>query len=324
MTAGLATVGPVERALALRSLPLFRGLPARQIALLAQLAREYGAPRNTVLHIAGQPVRAVYLLIEGRLRQLRDGTVLAPLEAPGALGLMEVLSGEAARTSAIAETDVTALVIDTAALLDVLEDHFPLLLHLCGVFGGQITDLETQLGWYETVTADPSGMPADPPPDGLDLVDSLMHLQRVADLRPLGVVVLAGLLRDAQSLRLEAGGELFAAGARAERLIVLVRGEVTCTPAAPHRPFRIGPGQILGRDAALAGLPYSYRAVARTAVVAIGIDARVFWDLAEDHFHVGLAALAMGARRVLQLEDRRAANHTHNDEVAPRARGVLQ
>lgn len=317
-----ATVGPVERALALRSLPLFRTVPAPQIARIAQAAREYATARGTALQTAGKPVHIVYLLIDGRLRQVRDGAATAPIEAPGALGLMEMLSGETARATAVADSDVTALAIDTTALLDVLEDDFALLMHLCAVIGQRIADAEKELGWYETLPLQADGTPSELPRDGLDLVDSLVTLQRVPDLRPLGVVVLAGLLRDAHPLRLEAGEEIFADGAEAERLVVVVSGEVTCTPAG-QPPFRSGPG-ILGRNAALAGLRYPYRAVAASTVMAIDIKARVFWDTAEDHFHVGLAALAMAARRVLQLEDRRAASRSNDHETAPRAREELR
>jgi CRP-like cAMP-binding protein len=139
------------------------------------------------------------------------------------------------------------------------------------------------------------------------LINCLLWLQRAPELRVLGVAVLAALLRDHRPLRYAAGEELFAAGAEASSFLVVVSGTVTCTPSSAQGGFQARPGDVLGRDAALAGLPYQYAAVAETPATAIGIGAPVFWDVAEDPFHVSRAALAMTARRLLSLRDRNVA-----------------
>jgi CRP-like cAMP-binding protein len=297
----LTTVGPMERALALRSLPLFRSLHGRELAMLAQLVREQVTPAGTVLHPAGEPVRAVHLLIEGRVGEEQDGRVVARREAPEAIGLVELLAGAPAHATATAETRITTLVIDRAALLDVLEEQFPLLLQLRAVLGREVAARQVELGRYDgpapATTEELSRLP-----DAPDLVDCLLCLRRAPELRSLGVAVLAALVRDERAIRLPAGERIFAAGEEARRFTVVAEGAVVCTPPEPAASFRAGPGDLIGHNAALTGLPYAYGAVTETPVATIGIDAQLFWDVAEDHFQVALTALSMCAARLLWLE----------------------
>lgn len=298
----IPTVGPVERALALRSLPLFRGLPARDLSVLAQLLREHVVPRGRALQSAGKRVDAVHLLTDGRVRLQRDGAPIVSLDAPVALGLIELLAGEPARLTAIAETNVTSLVIDRSALLDVLEDQFPLVLHLRTALGRQIAARQAEMGRYDLPRIQSPLEPAAIGTVALDLVESLLWLEQFPELRRLGVAVLAALLGEEPTVRFAAGERLFEAGAEAERFMVIVEGSVVCTSDA-GATFRAGPGDVLGRDAVLAGLAHAYSAEAATAGFAIPIAAQAFWDLAEDNFHVASAALSMSARRLLWLEE---------------------
>jgi CRP-like cAMP-binding protein len=304
------TLGPLERVLALRTLPLFHGVRPRQLAALAQHMRECVMRRGTVLYGAGDAMRHAYLLTDGRVREQCDGSAGAVCEAPAALGLVHVLAGRPAQTPAVAETDVAALVIDASALFYVLEEHFSVVLHVHAMLAAEIAAAQTRLACYAPPPADmgPAPMPTDS--DEFDLVSCLLGLQRASELRGLGVAVLAALLRDHRQLRCAAGDELFAAGAHTSSFIVLARGEVRCTPSTSEGHFRAQPGDLLGRDAALAGLAHQYTAVAETPVAALAIDAQVFWDVAEDHFHVSRAALAMSAAHLLWLQDRCAAGST--------------
>ncbi len=299
----IPTVGPVERALALRSLPLFRGLQPREVSMLAQLLREDVVPPGQVLQSAGRRIDAVHLLTDGRVRLQRDGVAGVALEAPAALGLIELLAGEPAHLTAIADSDVNALTIDRGALLDVLEDQFSVVLHLRAALGRQIAARQAELGRYDLPRAGEPIAPATIASAPLDIVESLLWLEQVPELRALGVAVLAALLGQEPTVRFAAGEALLEAGTEASRLVVLVEGAVVCTPADGAAPFRAAHGDVLGCDAVLAGLVHPYSAVAETPGVAIPIDAQVFWDLAEDHFHVARAALAMSARRLLWLDE---------------------
>lgn len=294
-----ATIGPLERALALRALPPFRSVPARDVAALAQILHEEEVPHGAVLYEPGEPLDALWILTEGRLhRRAHDGGN-DWLEAPEALGLLELLADAPAQATVIAEDRVRALVIERSALLELLDDRFTLVLGLRAALGHEIVRLEAKTARYALPGA-PAG--AAPLPCGSsDLVERLLVVRSIADLRPLGVAVLSALVRENRTLTFGRGEKLLAAGDEPTRFLVLCAGEVQCTPPSGGGAFRAGPGVLLGRDAVLSALPYAYNAVAVTPGQALAIDAQVFWDIAEDHSHVARAALAMSARRLLSL-----------------------
>jgi CRP-like cAMP-binding protein len=313
MRAVLPTIGPLERALALQSLPLLRGLRGSGVAVLAQLMREEYVRRGTVLYRAGEPVRAVTVLSEGRIRRERDGRLVDEIDAPVATGLVEVLAGANAATTSTAATNAVVLMIDGSALLDVLEEDFPLLLQIRGELGRQIDALQRALGCYD-VPASPAPGEAAAAARPLDLVGRLLWLQHAPVLGEFGVAVHAALLHHEPELRLAPGEVLCREGAEAARFAVVVGGALACTPPDPHGEFQVGAGAIVGIDAVLGATPYGYTATAETPVVAIPVQASVFWDIAEDHFHVAIGAVSACARRLLDLEGRRHADRSPSSE----------
>lgn len=299
MRAVLPTIGPFERALALRSLPLLQGLKGAGVTVLAQLMREEYVRRGTVLYDAGEAVRAVTVLCEGRLRRERDGRAVDVIDAPAATGLVEVLAGATAAATTVAATNAVVLTIDGAALFDVLEEDFSLLLQIRGELGRQIAALQRELGAYEVPSA---AMPAGGTARPLDLVGRLLWLQHAPVLGEFGVAIHAALLQDQAELRLSPGECLFQRDAAADRCAVVVAGTLLCTPPDPHAAFRLGPGALVGLDATLGDAPYGCGVTAETAVVAIPIMASVLRDIAEDHFHVAVGTVSACARRLLELE----------------------
>jgi len=304
------TIGPLERALLLRSLPLFRAVRGRELVLLAQIMREENATTGTVLQTAGRRVRAVRLLTSGSVR-LRRGTQDAGyLDAPGALGLLELLAGLAAGSTAIADGPVATLMIDDAALLDVLEDEVALVVHLRTALGRLLAAREAEAD-ADRVAAPAPSIALEPVLDSEPtFVDRLLWLQRAPTLRGLGVGVLAALLREARDVRLAAGDVLFEAGAPATEFYVVTHGIVDGRATSAGVTLRAGPGSMVAENAALAAVPHAFTGVAAVPTWLLGISAHAFWDVAEDHVHVGQATLRDCARRLLQLDAHRAATAT--------------
>src|SRR4029453_4319394 len=83
-------------------------------------------PHGAVLAREGEPLASSYLLVQGRVRVSRRGTVLGEAE-PGALvGFEGLLSQDPLGLGVVAATDVLALQLDHDTLLGILDDQFPL------------------------------------------------------------------------------------------------------------------------------------------------------------------------------------------------------
>jgi CRP-like cAMP-binding protein len=270
-----------------------------------------------VLQAEGRRVRAVRLLTSGGVRLRRGAQHVGRLDAPAPLGLLELLAGLAAGSTAVADEPTTSLLIDDAALLDVLEDDIGLVIHLRTALGRLLAAREAELGAPSLAAPALPAAPEAPPPSEPSFVDRLLWLQRAPALRRLGVAVLAAMLRDARDVRLAAGDTLFEAGTTATELYVVTHGTLEGRAAADASPLRIGAGAILAENAALAGVPHAFTAVATAPALLLAISGHAFWDIAEDHIDVGQATLAACARRLLQLD----AQHTPA-AAAPRTRNA--
>ena len=305
------TLGPVERALFLRSVPPFTGLRARPLAALAQLTREEIVPAGAAIVPLGRGARSVRFLVEGRLRARGAGDTTDVLEAPLVIGLPELLAGREVRLALAADADATILTIAGAALFDLLEEDFTLVRELRRELGEALAAAREARGDWA-----PDQLPEAAPAPVQDLgrfVDRMLVLHRVPMLRDFGVAVLATLLRDEPVRRLAAGETLFTAGEAAEHIAVIAEGVVVGTPAN-GAAFRAGAGTMLGDNEALIGAPYAYTAVCEEPAAIIALDPREIWDAADDHFHVARALLAACARSLLRLQGGPAGRV---DAVAP-------
>lgn len=293
------TIGPVERALWLRSVPPFTGLRARPLAALARLTREEIVRAGRPVQPPGRVSRTLRVLLEGRLRLSGDRGADVVLEAPRAVGLVELLAGRALRSGLVAERDAIILAVDGPALLDLLEEEPLLVPPLRQALGRALAAAQAERGdWAPEPAREP---PPAPPRDLTRFVERMLALHAVPMLRAFGVAVLATLLRDEPARRIAAGETIAAAGDVADRLIVIADGAAIGT-APDGTTFRVGAGSMLGDNEALSGLPLACTVRAETPATVIALAARQIWDAAEDHAHVARALLGAAARHLLRLD----------------------
>ncbi len=295
-------VEPLQRALHLRSLPVFSDLHANELATLAQLMREEWLRRGAVLAEPHRRVDSVRLLVEGSVT-LENRGARRRLSSPAVLGIVELLAGVESDTRVSAETNSLALVIDSRALLEVIEEQFGVFLRLRSAMGRQVRALQRQLASQTPGHFSVPAPPGPPPSPSLEYVEQLIWLQRRPELRPFGVGVLAALIRECGEVRITAGARLWERDARPEFLLLVVQGRLRCEGDGADI-WQVDAGHLLGLDAAFGGVPHSYAVEAETDVVAIRIDVPLLLDIAEDHFHVAAAILAYSARHLLMLQQR--------------------
>lgn len=309
MRYGLPEIGPLERALHLRSLPIFRHLGARELAACAQLTQERYVRRGEVLYEEHQAIHSLYLLVDGRVRLYRQGHAVSELGAADDVGLVEFLAGVPHPLRAVADSNALALVIDGAALLDLIEEHFPLFLQIRHALGGELAQQQRALRAYQAL-AQPAPAPVaarngthpttQPVPD---FAGMLLALQQTAVFRDVGLALLAALINTDDTMRLEAGTALWQRGDEAQCLVLITAGDVACEPENEEDVFHAGAGALLGVDAVFGDTPYAYSATATSAGAVCRITTQVLLDLAEDHFDLAAHILAHCARALLRLKE---------------------
>lgn len=303
--AELSLVGPMERALHMRSLAIFEHLPAREIAVLAQIMKEEYRPAGAILCQDSSSPAQMRLLVDGRVRNEKRGRVLDTQSAPSLVGLSGVLGGRPAAVCSRTETPATLLAIDAGEFLDVLEDRFAVFLELRRFYAAHVSRLQRELRVFRT--AEPVDTSAFPPSERpLGVVEQLLCLQRTQAFRGVPLNVLAPLVRDDRELRIGAGETLWRDGDPGALLIVLIHGHVRCGSPDGPGTFVAGPGFVLGADAAFGGVPYAYDAITESPIVAVGVSASRLTDMIEDHFELGRRALAHFAAEEVRLRERRA------------------
>ncbi|HEX7664917.1 MAG TPA: cyclic nucleotide-binding domain-containing protein, partial [Polyangiaceae bacterium] len=115
-----------RRILALRTLPIFRDVPAPVVAGAAKLMHEKKFERGELVQEKDTVVPRILILPAGKVAIDRDGKTME-IKGPAYLGLYYALSGVAADARVTALTELKMFVLDAADLFDLFEDHFPIL-----------------------------------------------------------------------------------------------------------------------------------------------------------------------------------------------------
>jgi CRP-like cAMP-binding protein len=97
----------------LAACPLFRGVGADGIAALTGAATEVSFPTGHVIARQGEIGTGFFVVVEGTVRVVRDGIVLAHLGPGDFFGELSVLDGKPRNAMVAAETAVTCLAIAT-------------------------------------------------------------------------------------------------------------------------------------------------------------------------------------------------------------------
>jgi CRP-like cAMP-binding protein len=144
-------------------LELVSGLPRRSLA------------GGEMLIADGEPVRALFVLLEGALRIEKDGVTVATVSEPGVcVGEMSLLLGTSATATVIASEASDIAVIDNAT--DMLEDDSGLALVLARLLASRLQVMTSYLADIKVQYADHEG--------GLGMVDVVLgSLMRGAGTR---------------------------------------------------------------------------------------------------------------------------------------------
>lgn len=120
---GTRSMTAVERAIALRNVDAFRGVPMEQLAHLAGVAREATYPKGDYLFREGEPPGSLIVILEGKVALEKNGQTFGEAGAGEPLGTWSLFDDRPRRAGARVEEDARVLLLDRDDFYDVLSEH---------------------------------------------------------------------------------------------------------------------------------------------------------------------------------------------------------
>jgi CRP-like cAMP-binding protein len=302
----LPFLSPLDRVLFLRSSPDFAMLDPSVLIAIASHTDELSYRASDEIYGESDSNRHLHFLVEGTVRATLAGKTLFDITSPGAVGLMRVLARSPEPGAATALTDVVTLRIEIDNFLQVMEDHFHLVLGLIRNFSSLVSDVEARLEiapgrevCIECIEPDTNS--------SLDLVQRLSRARQSTLFKTANLTMLSELLRGVSESHVEPGEWLFRAGQQPDTLHLVFEGVVRIENPSASRVAFAGQGDLVALSEFCCDKPHSYGAVTETAVQLLRIDKVHYLDLLEDHFDHALDLLAVLAQRYLELREREHA-----------------
>lgn len=299
-------VTPLERLMYLQTLPLFAELPSQELAVLARYAAERPVRAGEVLLREGQPVDAIYLVVEGTVRVHRGGRAFRTFGPRDAVGVFGLLAGADGGVEAVAGRDGLTLELPGRVLFDVFDDHFVIFDHVlravARVVRAERRSIDGDAGYEQPRLAAGAGeLPSRP----LNFAERMLVLRQSVPFAEASLMGLSQMARRATEVQIPPGRRLWSAGDPTGSALLLRTG-VVAAETATGQAFRFGPGDGIGIMDVFAGEPRWYEATTETAVAAIEIGTEVLADVLEDHTAMARSCLALLANQALALFERRA------------------
>ncbi|HKO89608.1 MAG TPA: cyclic nucleotide-binding domain-containing protein, partial [Polyangiaceae bacterium] len=268
---------------------------------LAELLRDGFFEAGTVLYEEGSASDQIYFIVRGKVSSSRQGGVVHEFGPGSVLGVIDMQQDRPHVRSAVALTDVEALVLSAEDRLELLEDSFE---HTRGMIRMNAERL-TDTGYAPDERGDP-GPTLAPKPEPLLLIERVFTLRDTPAFRKASIQALVSLAPSAEELRLAAGELLFELGEAKQVFYVVVAGSVELEwPGLGRACFRAA--SLLGGGGAFADGLARQRARATTAAVVLRVREEDFYDVMEDHFELARSVLSYLAgehdRRLIALEE---------------------
>jgi len=121
--------------------PLFRGLTAEDLASVAAVAIEVEFPAERVIARQGEVGTGFFIVVEGQVRVVRDGTPVARLGPGEFFGELSVLDGGPRIAQVVAETPTSCLALASWDFERVLREEPGVALAVLKVVAGRLREV---------------------------------------------------------------------------------------------------------------------------------------------------------------------------------------
>lgn len=299
-------VAPLQRILYLKRLPAFSTLHGSELAAIAEHTQERFFSAGSVLMEEGQPVGAVYFVIEGALDVNRRGRFVGQVGPGAGVGGLGLLARDPEGARVTAASDTLALELDGETLLEVFDDRFPILHHILRDVSRQIIDLFVRLRLDPAARIPDCRLPGDPNHE-LDIVERIFFLRQMQVFQRASINALAELSRAMNQVHFEPGVTLWREGEHAPGIYLILSGTVRASSESRGLLFRPGPGFPLGAHEAVGEVPRWYEAVTETRLAVLQANAEALIDVFEDNFEMAMDYLAVLSQGLIEILESRAA-----------------
>jgi CRP-like cAMP-binding protein len=304
MAARLPRAGTVERMLSFKTIPIFSGLSPEDLAAVVGLGRDRFFAKGSTLLRAGEPIPALYAVLDGRVHVAHEGRTMGHATSGGFVGGAAMFARDPRGLGAIAEIDTLAVELESEAFLEILEDYFSVFHHVLRETAGWLLELMRDLPprLYADVFAAVENPPAAA--GDLDLVERILFLRHVSPFAG-SISALAELSRGMAETTFPAGTTLWDPGEPSGMVLFVVRGTVSCAANDGATVFAAGPGTVLGAVESVARRPRWHSAVTQTRMTALQSPSEALIDVLEDNFDMAMDYLAMLARAQIRILEMR-------------------
>ena len=118
-------ISTVEKVLHLKNVELFNEIPAEELTSIAEVAQESEFQKNDYLIHQGNPGKNLYIITDGLVNVLKDGTQVTSVEKNAVLGEMSLLSESPTSADCVAATHTNTLQLNQEDFLDFLYEGYP-------------------------------------------------------------------------------------------------------------------------------------------------------------------------------------------------------
>ena len=224
---------------------------------------------------------------------------------------MGLLARNAGGTAAVADTSVDAYEFTGAALDEIFEDNFPVLL-------GSLRFVSERV--VAENMASKEAPPYVPPiqkldhligDDELGIVERIFLLRRMRIFATANVNSIAGMANRMKEVRVPADTTIWRPGDVADGPTFIVKGMGRLTWHDGATVQHVGPGYAVGGGEALVGHPRWNTFTTDEPSVFLRGDQTAFTDMIEDDFELGIRFLSMLSGLLLGIWDRKAGGGDH-------------
>lgn len=255
---------------ALARTPLFAGLSREALESLVQQLTLVHLGTGEVLFHEGDPGDALYVIVEGEVAVQAEGPPRVEMArlGPGAfIGEVALMTDQPRSATISAVSDAELLRIDRQTLSGVLAEHGEILPAVLRFVRDRLVDR-----WTRTSPL----------------------------FRPFDDSVREQIASRFRFLEVDSGATLLQAGQRPDGLYIVLAGKFTVKRAGAHLAT-VGPGELIGETALLAGAAFKSEVVAHGKSLALCLPAADFRELIMTHPHV-LEYIGEAAEQSRKLE----------------------